>query len=91
MIVDGIKITHEGFNPDCGELQNYVDFVKARVDGKIESIHVKLCNLGYVDASYTAHATPFERIRRITGYLTGTLDIWNDSKQAEEKDRVKHL
>lgn len=33
---------------------------------------------------------PFQRIRRITGYLTGTLDRWNDAKKAEEKDRVKH-
>ena len=32
----------------------------------------------------------FERIRRITGYLTGTLDRWNNAKKAEEKDRVKH-
>ncbi|MDR1817239.1 MAG: anaerobic ribonucleoside triphosphate reductase, partial [Puniceicoccales bacterium] len=33
---------------------------------------------------------PFERIRRITGYLVGTLDRWNSAKQAEEHDRVKH-
>ena len=33
---------------------------------------------------------PFERIRRITGYLVGTLDTWNDAKKAEEHDRVKH-
>ena len=32
----------------------------------------------------------FERIRRITGYLVGTTDRWNDAKKAEEKDRVKH-
>ncbi len=32
----------------------------------------------------------FERIRRITGYLVGTMDKWNDAKKAEEKDRVKH-
>lgn len=32
----------------------------------------------------------FERIRRITGYLVGTMDKWNDAKAAEEKDRVKH-
>jgi ribonucleoside-triphosphate reductase len=32
----------------------------------------------------------FERIRRITGYLVGTLDRWNNAKQAEERDRVKH-
>ena len=34
---------------------------------------------------------PFERIRRITGYLVGTMDKWNDAKKAEEQDRVKHL
>ena len=33
----------------------------------------------------------FERIRRISGYLVGTLDRWNDAKRAEEHDRVKHL
>ena len=32
----------------------------------------------------------FERIRRITGYLVGTLDRFNDAKQAEVRDRVKH-
>lgn len=34
---------------------------------------------------------PFERIRRITGYLVGTLDRFNDAKRAEEHDRIKHL
>ena len=33
----------------------------------------------------------FERIRRITGYLVGTMDHWNNAKRAEERDRVKHL
>ena len=32
----------------------------------------------------------FERIRRITGYLVGTLEKWNNAKRAEERDRVKH-
>ena len=32
----------------------------------------------------------FERIRRITGYLVGTLDQFNNAKRAEERDRVKH-
>lgn len=36
-----------------------------------------------------ADGVPFERIRRITGYLVGTLDKWNDAKRAEERDRVK--
>ena len=32
----------------------------------------------------------FDRIRRITGYLVGTTDRFNDAKRSEEKDRVKH-
>lgn len=32
----------------------------------------------------------FQRIRRITGYLVGTTDRFNDAKQHEERDRVKH-
>lgn len=44
---------------------------------------------------FNAHAEyfdegKFERLRRITGYLVGTLDRWNDAKKAEEHDRVKH-
>ena len=33
----------------------------------------------------------FERIRRITGYLVGSIDRWNDAKKAEERERVKHI
>ena len=33
----------------------------------------------------------FERIRRVTGYLVGTLDRFNDAKRAEVNERVKHL
>lgn len=33
---------------------------------------------------------PFQRIRRITGYLVGDLDRFNDAKRAEVEDRVKH-
>ncbi len=32
----------------------------------------------------------FERIRRITGYLVGTLDRFNNAKRAEERDRLRH-
>ena len=44
----------------------------------------------YVDVKYYTHNRPFERIRRITGYLVGTLDRFNNGKAAEERDRVKH-
>lgn len=33
----------------------------------------------------------FERIRRVTGYLVGTLDRFNNGKRAEVRDRVKHM
>lgn len=34
---------------------------------------------------------PFQRIRRVTGYLTGDISRFNNGKKAEERDRVKHL
>ena len=37
------------------------------------------------------HGVSFQRIRRITGYLVGTLDRFNNAKAAEERDRVKHI
>lgn len=43
----------------------------------------------YVELGY--HVTPFQRIARITGYLTTTVDRWNDAKRAELFDRVKHM
>ena len=46
---------------------------------KTENMHVKM-----------DEGVGFERIRRITGYLVGTMDKWNDAKRAEERDRVKH-
>jgi ribonucleoside-triphosphate reductase len=33
---------------------------------------------------------PFQRIRRITGYLTGDINTWNNAKTAELNDRIKH-
>lgn len=49
-------------------------------------------------SAYNAHekqgmvgdGVKFERIRRITGYLVGTLDRFNNAKRREEHDRVKH-
>lgn len=44
----------------------------------------------YVDIEYRFAPANFERIRRITGYLVGTLDRFNNAKRAEVEDRVKH-
>lgn len=40
--------------------------------------------------SMVGEGVKFERIRRITGYLVGTVDRFNDAKRAEVKDRIKH-
>ena len=39
---------------------------------------------------YVGEGVPFERIRRITGYLVGDISRWNDGKKSELKSRVKH-
>jgi anaerobic ribonucleoside-triphosphate reductase len=43
-----------------------------------------------IDDAVVGEGVKFERIRRITGYLVGTTDRFNDAKRAEEHDRVKH-
>ena len=79
---------------DCSheEAQNYVDYVKSHVkeQGELDYIFVQPTDDGLVDVSYRFKSQKFERIRRVTGYLTGSLDSWNDAKRAEERDRVKH-
>ena len=45
----------------------------------------------FVKDGKVGEGVKFERIRRITGYLVGTLDRFNDGKYAEVKDRVKHV
>lgn len=44
----------------------------------------------FVDLRFKYDSIPFERIRRITGYLVGNMTRWNNGKRAEEADRVKH-
>ena len=44
----------------------------------------------FVELDYEFEAKPFHRIRRITGYLVGSLERFNNGKRAEETDRVKH-
>ena len=72
------------------EKQGYINYVKEKNPGmEIEYIKIKFDG-DFADVEYKVNPVPFERIRRITGYLTGTTDTWNNAKQAELKDRVKH-
>lgn len=45
----------------------------------------------HIENGMVGEGVKFERIRRVTGYLTGTLDRWNDAKKQEESQRVKHM
>ena len=57
---------------------------------KLTGIDINILDKENVELTYHVEGEPFERVRRITGYLVGTLDRWNNAKQAEERDRVKH-
>ncbi|MFR7591048.1 MAG: anaerobic ribonucleoside-triphosphate reductase [Longibaculum sp.] len=78
-----------------GEMQDdeilaYINHVKKRYPYETLTSLSLTIDGDYVDMKYHLIPQPMERIRRITGYLVGTLDRFNDAKRAEEKDRVKH-
>lgn len=74
------------------EVSYYVNHIRKNNPGmEIQDITLTICEDGYVDAHYTLEPVPFERIRRITGYLVGTVDRFNNAKRAEVEDRVKHM
>ena len=72
------------------EIDAYISQIKsANPDKEFTSFEFTIDG-EYVDVNYTFDSVPFERIRRITGYLVGTLDRFNNGKRAEVEDRVKH-
>ncbi len=72
------------------EKENYVKYITGKYPNKqLTGLDITLDG-DYVNLKYYYEPKNFERIRRITGYLVGTLDNWNDGKRAEEHDRVKH-
>jgi len=87
-IISNIQVTIRGFISDK-ELSVYLMQMQAKQKHKIIKADVAVDG-EYIDVNYTFEHVPFERIRRITGYLVGTTARWCDAKQAEEHDRVKH-
>lgn len=71
------------------EIDAYVDYVRRKYNREPLNMEISLDG-DEVELSYDFGTVPFQRIRRITGYLVGTLDRFNNAKRAEEHDRVKH-
>ena len=72
--------------------EEVAEYLESKYDRKVASLSIEIdeADPEYVGLTYTFVPVPFERIRRITGYLVGSMDNWNDAKAAEEADRVKH-
>ena len=84
------KITVTGATLPQEEIDAYVGHLREKFPGRsLQSIGIEVDG-DYVNLTWELEPAPFERIRRITGYLVGTLDRFNDAKRAEERDRVKH-
>ncbi len=89
---EGIEITKDT-DMSMKEVEAYVDYLKEKnPNRKFKAIDIAIDpnDTSIVTLDYKMEHVPIERIRRITGYLVGTMDKWNDGKTAEEKDRVKH-
>ena len=72
------------------EIKNYIHKVMKLDEGILTTLDISIDDKDNVELEYTFHNEPIYRIRRITGYLTGTVDCWNNAKKAELRDRVKH-
>ena len=87
MTINGIEIiTQDSISLE--ELTAYVQRAKDLYGNRLYQMRLSLDG-EHVKINYGLHSTPFERIRRITGYLQKTTQ-WNNAKKAEGKDRVKH-
>ncbi len=89
--LEGVEIKTDVDDMTEEEVLQYLRSAEGRTSGKIVKMNIKGLENNELDVKYECQKIKFERIRRITGYLVGTLDKWNDAKRAEEKQRVKHL
>ena len=89
--VCGVEITLVSETPvDIVEVEQYVQRGLNIYGSRLSHMKVEILQNDEVVLTYHVKNRPFERIRRITGYLVGTLDRWGNAKRSEERDRVKH-
>ena len=94
--IDGVKVTFvngENITEDMAkDYLAYAEEHKLYKDAEVASLTVRLDGEeADMEYEYVQNKPKIERIRRITGYLSGTTDTWNNAKRAEEHDRVKHF
>ncbi len=91
MQINGVSVEINGDEAllERKEIEAYVERGLSKYGHNLKNILLKPDG-DFIDITYNTTKEPFQRIRRITGYLVGTLDRFNDSKRAEEHDRVKH-
>ena len=85
-----MKVNVIGGKREQEEINTYVGYIQNKFPEKeIATIDLEVDG-EFVNVNYSFVNVPFERIRRITGYLVGTVDRFNNGKRAEVRDRVKH-
>jgi len=90
MTIDNVTVIIESGALSAKEAERYIRKIQRHSKGRtLKRVSFRLAD-GHLDLRYAFEGIPFERIRRITGYLVGTLERFNDAKRAEEHDRVKH-
>lgn len=89
MTVDNCRVNVTNGELPAEEAAHYVARGREKYGDALRGIDIRVDG-DFVELSYDIGRVPFQRIRRITGYLVGTMERWNDSKTAEEGDRVKH-
>ena len=93
MRIRDVDVTVEGFDDMAAdEIVRYIDYVQSKVPDPVTALDIRpaIDKSGKVELRYTQKTVKFERIRRITGYLVGTIDRWNNAKRMEEQEREKH-
>lgn len=88
--MNSVSVKVEGGILPANEIESYISRGRdQRPDAVLTSLFIQVDG-EYVDLTYTYNEIPFERIRRITGYLVGSLERFNNAKRTEVADRVKH-
>lgn len=85
-----VKVNVKNATLDQKEIDAYVQYAIEANPGKLVTELDIDIDGDFANLTYHFGEIPFDRIRRITGYLVGTLDRFNNAKKAEVEDRVKH-